>query len=364
MKKVLCLIDALRLGGAERQLIGLTAFLREKGYDTDLAMYHQHNFYEDLLSRHHITPLMIPTRNNPLSKLYGIGRFIKTRHYDTVIAYIDGPTKICCLLKMFGAKFQLIVSERNTSLNLSKSLKIKFFLYRFANFIVPNSDSQKEFIHQHFPHLRDKTVTIHNFTDTDHFTPEESSEASSEKTSFSILIPARIARQKNVLNLLLAIRDIQSQTTDIHFKWVGNVQAGEEKYQELVIKTVQDLHLSDNIDFVPATKNIVEEYHKCDIVCLPSLFEGYPNTLCEAMSCAKPVICSNVCDNPKIVTDGINGFLFNPESVEDITATILKICSLTDKERQTIGLANRAFAVQNFSKDRFVNKYIKLFEKN
>ena len=50
MKKILCFIDAFSLGGAERQLIGLAKFLKQKGYDVTLLAYHQENFYESLLS--------------------------------------------------------------------------------------------------------------------------------------------------------------------------------------------------------------------------------------------------------------------------------------------------------------------------
>ena len=52
MKKILCLIDSLGAGGAQRQMVGLATFLKEKGYDVVVAIYHKDNgelFYADNL---------------------------------------------------------------------------------------------------------------------------------------------------------------------------------------------------------------------------------------------------------------------------------------------------------------------------
>ncbi|MBQ0062670.1 MAG: glycosyltransferase [Prevotella sp.] len=361
MTKVLCLIDALRLGGAERQLIGLTSLLKERNFDVTLAMYHTHNFYTDLLKEHGIEPIVISTKDNQLSKLYAIGRFIKNNQFSTVIAYIDGPTKICCLLKMLGYKFNLIVSERNTSQQLTRSTKLKFWLYRFADYIVPNSLSQKLFIDTYFPQYTKKTIAITNFTDTEHFHPIENSTEDAQKQSL-ILTPARIAKQKNVLNLLYAIRILKDKKAKIHYRWVGDVQSGEEEYKTIVMERVKELDISDYIDFCPATKDVATEYHNCNIVCLPSLFEGYPNAICEAMSSGKVIVCSDVCDNSKIITEGINGFLFNPSSAESIAETIQKALSISIIKRQDIEKTNREKALNDFSKQVFVDKYMKLIK--
>ena len=82
--------------------------------------------------------------------------------------------------------------------NVSKKDKVKFWLYRLADYIVPNSHSQAQFIKNNFPKVSNKIVTITNFTDTAHFHPIEAS--SNEKVN--ILTAARIASQKNILNYL------------------------------------------------------------------------------------------------------------------------------------------------------------------
>lgn len=52
MKRILCLIDTLGMGGAERQMIGLALFLKQNGYHVDLITYCEHDFYSELVQKY------------------------------------------------------------------------------------------------------------------------------------------------------------------------------------------------------------------------------------------------------------------------------------------------------------------------
>ena len=52
----------------------------------------------------------------------------------------------------------------------------------------------------------------------------------------------------------------------------------------------------------------------------PSLYEGLPNVVCEALAAGMPVLVSNVCDHPLLVADGERGFLFDPADPGSIRA--------------------------------------------
>lgn len=360
MKKILCFIDAFSLGGAERQLIGLALFLKQKGYDITLVSYHKENFYEDLLKSNNLQFEILRTEDSQWSKVRSVRRFIKSQGgFDWIIAYKNGPCMIACILKLLGLKAKVIVSERNTTQFLTRRERIKYLLYRFSDYIVPNSFSQAKFISDNAPALKEKIVTITNFTDTERFVPV----VNVASQTFKIMTAGRVAKQKNVLRYLEAISLIKNRGfNQVHFDWYGDVQPGEESYGEQVLSETQRMGLDETISFFPATKDIVGKYQACDVFCLPSIYEGFPNVICEAMSCGKPIVCSNVCDNPLIVEETINGFLFNPDSAEEMAERIIQMYEMPEEQRMEMGRKSREIAERNFSEETFVEQYIKLIE--
>ena len=360
MKRILCLIDTLGIGGAERQMIGLALYLKQKGYHVDLVTYYDHDFYAELVKKYGIGSKTLHVKNSRWSKLCAVkNQITEAGGYDWIIAYKGGPTIIGCLLKILGGKFKLIVSERSTNLSVTKYEKIRFFFYRWADYVVPNAFAQGDFICKNFPKLKDKVVPITNFTDTEYFCPIDAKQTSI--TSF--LTTARISHAKNILNYLRAIKNLKDQgISNVHYDWYGDVQRGEEAYGESVFALQKELGIEDMITFHPATTDIVGKYQACDIFCLPSIYEGFPNVVCEAMSCGKPIICSRVCDNPRIVQDGTNGLFFDPNDVDDMTNQLKKIIAMPKEERELWGKESRKIAEDMFSSEAFVQKYINLIE--
>lgn len=359
MKKILCLIDGLGFGGAQRQIIGLTNFLSIRGYEVELVSYHKRDFYNDLLNRLNIKHTNLIC-NNKISKITSLIDYVKRGKYDVVISYLDGPNIYSCLLKLFGIKSKIIVSERITDINVTSYDRLKFNLYRLANYIVPNSHSEKDYIVQNFPFLLNKTKVITNFTETNYFVPSKTPHKVNEKVE--ILIAGRISDQKNILLFLDALKKVEHQNIQAHLSWYGNIGKGMEDYQRQVLKKQTDLNLTSMITFYSGTNNILEKYRECDAFCLPSLYEGFPNVICEAMSCGKPILCSNVCDNPYLVENGVNGFLFDPTNAESMATAISDFCNLNESQMRSMGAESRKKALEICSPETFVNKYIALIE--
>lgn len=352
MKKILCLIDSLGSGGAQRQLVGLASMLQEQENNVEVLWYHKNDFYKKELDKNNV-PYKNIVRGNPIAKLYAVYKEIKRYKPDTLIAYIDGPTIISCLLKIFGLKYRLIVSERNTTQKLSLKERLKFFLYRWADFIVPNSYSQECFIKEHYLNLSKKIVTITNFTDTDYFVPLKDKKANE---FMNLLVVARVVPSKNVLGFIKAIKTVVDKGYILSVNWFG--KPFTQEYYDECISLIKTLNLENVFKIKKETSDIRTEYQKADVFCLPSFHEGYPNVVCEAMSCGLPILCSNVCDNATIVKDGFNGYLFDPNSIEDIVSKIISIIS--SKQIIEKGYNSRLMSVDMFSKKVFIEKYMEI----
>ena len=361
MKKVLCLIDTLGFGGgAERQMAGLAGMLYKQGYNVSLATYHKHDYNVVLKEKYGVESVLIECNNKIWNKFFAVRRFVLKGNFDTIIVYKDGATMMACILKFLGFNFNLIVSERNTTTKLTIREYIKFILYKSADIIVPNSYSQGKFIRDNFPKLSTKTKVITNFTDINEFTPKD---FLSFDNCLKILVTARIAPQKNIIHFLNVVYRLKREKIPVQIIWYGSVYSGMEEYGKKIKEYYNKLNIEDYLEFRDATKNIVDAYRQCDVFCLPSLHEGFPNVVCEAMSCGKPILCSNICDNPFIVEDGVNGWLFNPLDEDDIFSKIRNVCSMSKSKIIQIGELNRKTAESKFSEKVFIQQYIELLEK-
>ena len=355
MKRILLITEKLGSGGAERQICGLASMLTKAGNSCRLITYVENQFYEPYLRQHGVDYQFVPELWNKKTRVFKVAKYVRQYEPDVIISYLSSVNMTMCLAKIFfDAK--LIVSERNNNTCITRKDKVLFNLYRMADAVVPNSNSQGEFIRKNFSFLSKKVHPIINFVDVNRFTPSESPV---RNNTIRIVTVARYAPQKNVLTYLKAVRMVKDMGLNVHFDWYGDKKCYADYFAEIE-KVYQQLDIADYMTLHDPNQKIEEEYRKADIFCLPSLFEGYPNVVAEAMSCELPILSSNVYENPYIVEEGVNGFLFTPKNVEEIANAIKKMAELTPEERHDMGMRNRQLCLQRNTEEAFLKSYVEL----
>ncbi|GAH13740.1 unnamed protein product, partial [marine sediment metagenome] len=106
--------------------------------------------------------------------------------------------------------------------------------------------------------------------------------------------------------------------------------------------------------------DIPNQLAKHDALIHASYFESLPNVICEALASGRPVLASRVCDNNRLVEDGVSGFLFDPGSPESIATAIMALSQKTFSERHRMGQAAREYAEKHLSLERFIDAYVQL----
>lgn len=360
-QKVLCIIEGLGPGGAERQIIGLARALKDSGHDVSLMYFTPEHFYKTLALDARIETQYVECTKCRILRAPILCKEIIRYQPDVVISYLRTASFFACIARCLSRNFRLIVSERNTTLKNTIKDRLYFLLFRRADYIVTNSFSQKEFIKTAYPKLKDKTVAIPNFVDMDHFRYNMKEEVDVKDISKTIrlICVGRIDKQKNIPLFLSAVRLVVDKGVDIHVDWYGQKQNDTKR----TMKTLRELNLEDTVFFRAPIVNIDEKYREADALCLPSLFEGTPNAIIEAMCCGIPVICSDVCDNSRLVQNGVSGILFNPTDVGDIVEAIMLFSTMSEEERLSMGIAGHRFVSSAFSRSEFVNSYQKLLSR-
>ncbi|MCY7368590.1 MAG: glycosyltransferase, partial [Chamaesiphon sp.] len=162
----------------------------------------------------------------------------------------------------------------------------------------------------------DRTSIVYNGIEIDKFSNRIDQKVARQifglnPTEFIFGNVGRLHEQKGHQFLLQAVAKMTNRAQ------VAIIGDGELR-DELVMLTAK-LEISDQISFLGARTNINEFLSAIDVFILPSLWEGQPIALLEALAIGKPCITSDVDGIPEIITDRVNGYLVQPKDVEVLT---------------------------------------------
>jgi len=173
-------------------------------------------------------------------------------------------------------------------------------------------------------------ITIPNGIDTNRFNVEYPGDDSNTKT---IITVARLYPVKGIKYAIIAMDSIRKVVPNSRLLIVGE---GEEK--EELLKLCADLNLNNQIRFIGEIPNsqIPSHLSLADVFLLPSLSEGFPVSILEAMAAGLPIVASNIGGIPEIVIEGKNGYLANPKDPNGIADRVIRILS-NDQLRKEMG---------------------------
>jgi starch synthase (maltosyl-transferring) len=130
----------------------------------------------------------------------------------------------------------------------------------------------------------------------------------------------RFHKQKGHTVLLTALRLVLAQAANTHLVFCGE---GEEEARLKV--RAQDLGVTEHVHFVGLVENAYQMLSQIDIVVVPSLWEGMPNVVLEAMAAGRPVVASNIAGLDEVVVAGETGLLFKPGDPHGLADALLKL---------------------------------------
>lgn len=363
MKSVTCFINSLAGGGAEHQMVILANLLKEKGYDVSYITYNDSDDGVYKL-REDIKHIRIACEGNRIKKLWKLNKFMLKYKTDCIISYRQ-PVNLILLTSMIFRKYvKVIVGERSFTVgkpSLAERLNFNIF-YNRADYIVPNSYTQTNYIVSKKPKFRNKTITICNYTEIDKYKPSPMPNGDVLK----IGIFGRYSTHKNYENLVEAVKLlVNAEVKNFEISWYGKSTLANGEFCSDYVRfrnLVDDFGLSQFIKLNGLAKDVATMMDLFDVICLPSIFEGFSNSLSEAISCAKPILASKISDNVVMVKENINGFLFNPNDPTDIANAFHKMIDTSYEKRVDMASNSRKIAEDLFDKEHFVNSYIKLIE--
>ena len=221
---------------------------------------------------------------------------------------------------------------------------IEFISFKNADGIITTSQSNLKFIEYNYK-PKGKHVLILNYIEPDIFKP-----LNETKIRNSICFIGRLSKEKNLFNLLKALKDLPYS--------LSIIGTGElyENLRDYADKYNFNLTFFGNIP----NHQLPKILNQHEVFILPSLYENMPKTLLEAMSCGMPVIGTNVKGINEVISDGVNGLLCDTDSYS-IKKTIRTLFG--DKKLMIeLGINARKTIVEDYNLKKLSSKEIKLID--
>lgn len=267
---------------------------------------------------------------------------------------MDGSYTAVIVKKLYGAKLVLRMGYewldylRKEKRPLFKRLIawcVEYFSYKNADTVIISSEEGKKFIKETFNTEPKKINVIPNYVDTTRFAPR-----SDLKDPRQIVFVGRLEKVKNLNNLIDALIGL-----GVKLILVGEGSQKEQLKERAYSKGVE----VEFLDIVPQVE-LPAVLNQSSIFMLPSLSEGNPKALLEAMSCGLACIGSKVSGISSIIQNGQNGLLCEID-VKSIHQTIVSLIGDSNMI-QSLGENARKTICDKFSFDQIKQKEVAIYK--
>ena len=353
------------IGGSEKFLVDLLNGLPKDGFDTTLTCIDDglpSDNLKDIVRETGVRFIVCPYKKShklDAASIIRLRRLIVRLKIDVIHAN-SGYAAIAGSLSRIGLNTRLVYLVHEEHIFSWKTRLFFLFLRPLITEKVSVSQNVAKAIEDSSFIIPDRKIdrVICNGVDLNKFIPMDSEIAKERLGLNGMLVIGSVGRlinRKGYSYLIEAVAQLKYQ-----FPLIKLVLLGEGPEESRLKKLADELRISESVLFLGTRQNVPEILSAFDVFVLPSLSEALPIALLEAAAMGKPLVASNVAGNGEIVYNGKNGFLVPPRNVKALVQAITLIIEDSDRAEK-MGIEARTIVQQNFSVDRMVRDYIKLY---
>lgn len=366
--RILHLISSNGLFGAEKVILSLASNMNYNGLKSWIAaVKNSHNPHLEIIDGAKVKGLpaeIIESRGKfDIRSVSQLVRLIKENN----ISIIHTHNIKANFLGFLAAKKTKIPIVATNHLWTHSDLKLRiyefidgFILNSFANLIIAVSNNIKEDMIRRGM-LKSKIEVIPNGIEAKDISTVNKHNLKNEygikDTTIAIGVIARLSPEKGHKYLLEALVKVLRDMKDIIVFIVGDGTLRQSLQEQ-----VENLGIKKWVVFTGYRTDMEKVYSGIDILVQPSLREGLPITILEAMSYGKAIVATNVGGIPDLIKrGGFTGLLVNSGSSEAIYKALLAYILQPDL-RKRLGENAKQFVRENYSLEKMVDSYKKVYE--
>ena len=320
--------------------------MKERGVDTQLV---------------HLAPLF-----NPMA-LWRLTRLL-VRERVTILQTHGARANFYGRIAGRLAGVPVIISTVHNSMKDYEVRSLRRWLYAFllrltlplVHQIICVSDANRRDLIEECPAAAAKTHTVYNGVDPLAFTSQPDHQRVRQELGVIqgpvLLTIARLTEQKGHRYLLQALPRLLETWAQLSCIFVG-----EGELHDALQRMAIDLGVEQACRFVGVRDDIPDVLAAADVVVLPSLSEGFPFVLLEALAMGCPVVASRVNGVPELIEDHRTGLLVPPRDPQALAAAIREILS-DPTAASKMGAVGRAMVRERFTVNRMVANTTAIFD--
>jgi glycosyltransferase involved in cell wall biosynthesis len=337
--KVLECIRQGQVGGGESHLLTLVENIDRSVFDPVVLSFTDGPMVSKLKTIGVNTTIIHTEKPFDVGKWKTIRAWIKKQNVDVIhahgtransnILWAARSLNIPVVYTIHGWSFH---DDQNPIVKKVRVLGEKYLTSR-STVNISVSQSNKETGQKHFSSFQ--SVVVNNGIDVNTFNPDKNFKNIREELRIPeeatlVLFLARFTHQKQPIALLNAFIEAAKKNSNLFLLMIGD---GEKKTEALEI--VSSSEVKKQILLLPFRQDVPDILAAADIFVLPSLWEGLPIALLEAMSMGKAIIASRVDGTKEILRHKENGYLVDPKNLEGaLTDALLEVSNDRDLRSQ------------------------------
>lgn len=267
--------------------------------------------------------------------------------------FINPKLKFVVRCGWVRTKDMIIQEENRTGLKLKRALFFEWLGFKLADAIIVVTESDANYIVEHYRANRKKITVIPNSIDTDQYQYQDNHPDFSK--SANILLVGRLVEMKNFHKVFEAISRIDK---DISINIVG-----EGSYKTELERYAQKFNVKAKFIGNVANDKLASLYNQHDLVLMTEAYgSGMPKVVLESMAAGTTILASNIRSVMQFLRNSENGFICKPET-DDIERGLVEIFNTSPEKLSKIREQARQEVEQLYSMDACVEKELTLYQK-
>ena len=362
MSKLLIIMSALDVGGAQRFCLNICKYFNSEKYDYHVLFLRKGKNEE--LRREFIANSVAFSELNCKSVMYSIPKIIRYANNtkpDVILSTVGNVDFAVSIAKLFIPGSLFFIRKANVVFdnqkNIANRIKLRLEAKVCDRLIALTDDMKQDYLQYGFK--KEKVVVINNMVDLEYIEhrceDQENEERWFDRNKYKLIIAnARMVPEKRYDVLITAFEIVSKKIPEARLMIIGD---GPLRKQ---IEKMIPSSLMNKVEFLGFQNNPYYYMCRASVFLLTSDYEGFPNVVIEALACGLPVVATDCKTGPReIIENAVDGWVVNRGNPEAVAMGLENVLTKTKEEWNKLSI-NAKSKAQRYRRENIAKKYMQL----